>query len=74
MCALPVTASVVSRPKAAVSAQRLAAAYAATPSQVRESIPSVAGSGLAKHSLKRFAMAGTDTNVWPLGPQERSSG
>lgn len=50
------------------------APLAGTPSQVRESIPSVAGTGLAKHSPKRFAMAGIYTNVWPLGPQERTSG
>ena len=34
--------------------------------------------GLAKpyaaHATKRFAMAGIDTNVWPLGPQEWTSG
>ena len=43
-------------------------------SVVRASTPKVPGTGLAKHSHKRFAMAGTDINVWPLGPQERSSG
>jgi hypothetical protein len=40
----------------------------------RAGTPTVAGTGLAKHSHKRFAMAGIDINVWPLGPQERSSG
>ena len=28
----------------------------------------------ATHAQKRFAMAGTDINVWPLGPQEWKSG
>jgi hypothetical protein len=28
----------------------------------------------ASHAQKRFAMAGTDINVWPLGPQEWTSG
>jgi hypothetical protein len=35
-------------------------------------VPSVAG--LAKHSVKHTGMAGIDTNVWPLGLQELSSG
>jgi hypothetical protein len=43
-------------------------------SVLRASTPTVAGTGLAQHSHKRFAMAGIDINVWPLGPQERSSG
>ena len=32
--------------------------------------------GLVEHPQKSFAMAGayTDANVWPLGPQGRSSG
>jgi hypothetical protein len=51
-----------------------APAVLATPSQVDAGILSVTGARLAKHSQKRFAMAGTNTNVWPLGPQERSSG
>ena len=60
------------------------ASYAAAPAapglaikpQVRESIAMVAGSGLANHSHKRFGMAGTDTDtdVWPLGPQEWMTG
>jgi hypothetical protein len=60
----------------AASRQRLAvpASLVVTPSQVHESISSVAGLGLAKRSQKRFAMAGIDTNVWPLGPQEQASG
>jgi hypothetical protein len=28
----------------------------------------------ATHSQKRFAMAGIDANVWPLGPKEWTSG
>jgi hypothetical protein len=28
----------------------------------------------ATHGQKRFAMAGIATNVWPLGPQEWTSG
>ena len=28
----------------------------------------------AVHSQKRFAMAGIDTNVWPLSPREWTSG
>jgi len=35
-------------------------------------VPSVGG--LAKHSVKLTGMAGIDTNVWPLGLQELSSG
>jgi hypothetical protein len=59
----------VSRPRSASPALPVA-----TPSQVHESITSVVGLGLAKRSQKRFAMAGIDTNVWPMGPQEQASG
>jgi hypothetical protein len=31
-------------------------------------------SAYASLAQKRFAMAGTDINVWPLGPQEWTSG
>jgi hypothetical protein len=34
----------------------------------------VAGDVLAKRSQKHFAMAGIDANVWPLSPQDWSSG
>jgi hypothetical protein len=69
ICAYRVASPAVSRQRFAVPASPVA-----TPSQVHESIPSVAGLGLAKRSQTRFAMAGIDTNVWPLGPQEQASG
>ena len=34
----------------------------------------VSGSGVAKHAQKRFTMAGTDINGWPLGPRDGTSG
>ncbi len=36
--------------------------------------PSEASAGLGKHSQMRFATAGITANVWPLGPQDWSSG
>jgi len=36
--------------------------------------PSPAAAGLRKHSQLRFAMAGITANVWPLSPQDWSSG
>jgi hypothetical protein len=41
---------------------------------VHESIPSVSGFRLAENSQKRFAKAGIDVNMWPMGPQEQESG
>ncbi len=42
----------------------------------RRSGGSWANAGLVEHPQKSFAMAGAyiDANVWPLGPQGRSSG
>jgi hypothetical protein len=35
---------------------------------------SVSGRTSAQHSQKRFTMAGTDFDGWPLGPSEGTSG
>ncbi len=35
---------------------------------------SVSGPGVVKHSQKRFAMARTDIDGWPLGPRDGTSG
>jgi hypothetical protein len=35
---------------------------------------SVPATAFAKHSQKRFTMAGTDINGWPLGPRDGTSG
>ena len=32
------------------------------------------GIGVAKHAQKRFTMAGTDIDGWPLGPWDGTSG
>jgi len=34
----------------------------------------VSGTGVVKHAQKRFTMAGTDINGWPLGPRDGTSG
>ena len=34
----------------------------------------VSGIGVAKHAQKRFTMAGTDIDGWPLGPRDGTSG
>lgn len=34
----------------------------------------VPGTGVAKHVQKRFTMAGTDIDGWPLGPRDGTSG
>lgn len=34
----------------------------------------VATAAVAKHAQKRFTMAGTDINGWPLGPRDGTSG
>lgn len=34
----------------------------------------VAGTGVAKHSQKRFTMTATDIDGWPLGPRDGTSG
>lgn len=67
-------AHALGRPAATRQRSAVPASLVATPSQGRESIHLVAGFGLAKRSQKRFAMAGIDTNVWPMGPQELASG
>ncbi len=36
--------------------------------------PHVDGSGVAKHSQKRFTMTATDIDGWPLGPRDGTSG
>jgi hypothetical protein len=32
------------------------------------------GEAYGEHAQKRFSMARTDANVWPMGPQEGTSG
>ena len=48
--------------------------YGASASGAFRCIPMFGGAGLSTLAPKHFATSGTDTNVWPLGPQEGSSG
>lgn len=52
----------------------LAATSGARRPSASTTAPTVAGNVLAKHSQKRFAMPGINAKVWPLSPQDWSSG
>lgn len=61
-------------PSARSGHRALASAEATAVSMVGSAAPSMPGAGLQKHMDKRFAMAGINANVWPLSPQDWSSG
>ncbi len=58
----------------AMRGQHAATTGARYPSVATGAVPTVAENGLAKHSQKRFPMTAINVNVWPLSPEEWSSG